>query len=442
PRTLSTVLGKLFAESSDIGCWSNEPTSKFGFEDQRVDASYRTVLEAIAKATPSKNGVRRVLLSIIASSVGPEKEIEDLIAVSEKVSFSIRNPLLAIESFILLIAQILAEVGSAPKSKTQMLREGWVPPESNLDHLNEGDPDLWMSHVRHLRRTRDYRWVTDRQHYIANSIANTAAFRRELWADPSSVALVHSGNLSLLREHLSPDPAYKARIEKALDLDSDSLFSEAPDLHAIVAYTAASWLQTWRLFEATRKHTPSKLGPVVDATQFQLRADKVLDLLRESLGIEKRCSSLGSLVSMDGYGEQYAQTQLKAETMFARAYASTSVAQPEKAPLALWRLPAFVKRHLPLDMLLFMSLSAQPECALPVFGSLSELLESPCPQGESGEQPLMGLDPVYAYLQSVVAFAQGKPEGKTYREAIRAQHPMHAATLNLVDEAAVYLSAL
>lgn len=439
PRTLSTVLGKLFAESSDIGCWSNEPTSKFGFDDQRVDASYRTVLEAIAKAAPSKDGIRRVLLSVIASSVGPEKEIKDLIAVSKKVSFSIRNPILAIESFILLIAQILAEVGSAPTSKGQMIREGWVPRETNLDHLEDDDPGLWMSHVRHLQRMRDYRGVTDRQHYIANSIANTAAFRRELWADPSSVALVHTGNLALLRDPVSTDPAYEAHIAAALDLEPDNLLLQAPDLHAIIAYTAASWLQTWRLFDATRTQAPHKLGSVVDATQFQLQPDSVLELLRQRLGIAKRSSSLGKLISMDGYGEQYARTELKAETMFARAYASTAVARPDKAPLELWRLPDFVKRHLPLDMLLFMSLSAQPECLLPVFDSLSDLLDSPCPCRDRGNLPLSDLDPVYAYLQSVIAMAQGKAEGEIYRDAIRARHPAHGETLDLIDQASAYL---
>ncbi|MEM1111848.1 MAG: hypothetical protein AAGI11_08065 [Pseudomonadota bacterium] len=439
PRTLSTLLGKVLAESSDIGCWCNEPTSKFGLGDQRVDASYRTVLDAISKARPSADGVRRVLLSVIASSVGPEKEIKDLLAVSEKVSFSIRNPVLAIESFIVMIAQILAEVGAAPGSKSQMIREAWVPPESNLDHLEDDDPDIWVSHMRHLQSQRDYRWVTDRQHYIANSIANTEAFRRELWASPGHVALVHSGDLALLEGQPSSGAVYRARVKAALNLDPDSLAEQAPDLHAIVAYTAASWLQTWRLFQATRQHAPEKLGGVVDATQLQLQPGPMLGHLRRRIGLGERPPGLGPLVATDGYGEQYAETELKAETMFGRAYASATVEGPEKPPIELWRLPAFVQRNLPLDMAIYMSLSAQLDCIPDIFGSLSGLLESPCQSAVDAELRLKDLDPVYAYSQAVLASAQGLPEGEMYCDQLRAEYPAHCPTFDLIDEAAPFV---
>ncbi|MEM9256533.1 MAG: hypothetical protein AAGA91_13885 [Pseudomonadota bacterium] len=441
PRTLSTVLGKLFAEASDFGCWSNEPTSKFGNEDRRVDASYRSILDAVERARPSADGVRRVLLSLIASTVGPEQEIKDLLSIVHTVSFSIRNPILAIESFMLLIADILSEIGVVPTSPKQMIAEGWVPPGAELDYLNKVGAGVWRDHMAHLRRLRDYRCLTDRQHYVANSIASTAAFRRELWLDPAYVALVHTGDLSLLHQRQAADPAYQARMEQCLSLDPDQLKTRAPDFHEIVAQTGASWLQTWRLLVATRTHAPDKLRAVVDATQFQLRPERLIPLLQQRLGVLAREAAMGPLQSTDGYLEQYAETELKAGTMFGRAYASSDVDRPAKAPLELWRLPDFVQRHLPLYMWVFLALSMDQDLGLPAFTSLSDLLESPCPDGDGGEQPLAALDPVYAYLQAVAASASGADEGAGYMRALSARHAAHRSTFDLIDSVAAHLQS-
>ncbi len=78
PRTLSTILGKTLAQKSDIGLWFNEPTSKFGRGENRVKESYKSILEGIEEARPLQDGVKRLLLSIITSSVGPELEARRL----------------------------------------------------------------------------------------------------------------------------------------------------------------------------------------------------------------------------------------------------------------------------------------------------------------------------------------------------------------------------
>ncbi len=430
PRTLSTLLGKTLAETSDIGFWINEPTSKFGYGEARVEETYKSILEAVRAAEPSEDGVKRVLLSIVSSSVGPEEEAKALFDLAHRIAFSVRNPLLALESFLHLMGHIVQAVGKAPASKAALVAEGWVRPDTALDHIAEDDPTPWITHIDHLAKQRDYRSLTNRLIYLVNSIGASPSFRRESWADQTSVALVNGGDLGLLRDPLPTDPAWDARVTVALEQSVEALVQEAPDLAEVISYQHNGWFLLRRLFDSAKGHVPQKISAVLDATTFQLRPERSLHLLRSRMGLGERPSRMDPLRATDGYGNQYAMSALTPEVMFGRAYASSAVDLPEKAPIEMDRLPAFVRRHLALDLHSYLALTADEALSLPVFATLPAVLESFVAE----RQVLKNLDPVYAYMRCAV---EPSPVGSTalrYRRSLREGRPEHRALFDLIDQ--------
>lgn len=429
PRTLSTILGKSLAEASSVNLWINEPTSKFGCGEGRVEESYKTILTGVHQTSASKDGVKRVLLSIISSTVGPDQEASDLFDIAKTISFSLRNPVLSLESMILLLGKIVQAVGKAPDCKRALLKDGWIAPGTRLDHIAEDDLEPWASHLGYCAEHRDYRSLTARFMYVANGIAASPAFRLEAWSDPTWVALVHGGDLRNLAQPRNADAAWRARIESHAKLDFDRLTAVAPDLAEVLAYLQGGWLFLRRLFDRAIRHCPEKLVAILDATELQLKPEASLARLRDAMGLGPAEQRHTALKTGDGYGEQYATTDLTAETLFGRALASERIALPDRVPLKLKAFPVFSQRHLRTDFLSYLSLRAARHLTLPLFQDLASLLEARCADGKA----LWRLDPVFGYLCCAQEAAPADIRSFRYRRCFRDERSEYAAYYDLID---------
>ncbi len=425
PRTLSTVWGKCVAERSAVGLWLNEPLSKFRSGENRVRDSYETILANVRATEPAADGVKRAVLSIITSTLGPDEEARRLFRLSHRVSFLVRNPILALESFLILIGRIVQAVGSAPARKEALLGEGWVQPGTLLDHLADDDPTPWLSHIEHLARIRNYTSLTDRFMHRANAMLDSPAYRLEALSDPAW--------LSWRDRPREGDRS--ARLARSLGLGMALLEQAEPALAAFLKEVPNGWLYAWRHLVLLRASAPEKLAGVADASELQLRFDRSIDLLRQRMGLGPAAERPGPLTIADGYAEAYSTTGLTEEVMFARAMASDRIDPPDKAPIALQRFPRFVRDSLGDVFASYLSFLSQGDQLLRPFGGDLSFLRATFLDKQGREQTMERLDPVYAYAKYAVSDGAGRGEAAARSAALRAAWGGHRAYFDMIDEA-------
>ncbi len=426
PRTLSTVWGKTLARQSDVGLWLNEPTSKFHSGEDRVKESYETILAAVQAAEPSTDGVKRLVLSIITSTLGPDREARRLFDLSRKISFLVRNPALALESFLILIGRINGALGNAPDSKEALLRGGWLEPGTDLRHIADDDPDPWGCHLKHLAKIRDYRSLTAKYMHCSNNMLASKAYRLEAWSDPEWVILRGHPEEEAWRSQASCSD-WGGLVARCAGLEMEELERRAPFLSGLLTSIPNGWLYARRHLALAHSDYPEKLAGIADASEVQLCPDRSIRLLQRRMGLAPAEVRARRLKVADGYGTAYAKTGVTEDLMFGRALASEGIDPPDKAPIALDRFPWFVRAYLSCDFASYLAFLKDDDQLLRPFGDDLSFLSQSYRDKAGRERNLAHLDPVYAYIRYAVA---GGPDRKA---ALRAASPQHRAYFDLID---------
>ncbi len=255
------------------------------------------------------------------------------------------------ESFLVLLGRICDAVALASLSNEDILAKGWVLPGTDLSHIPEEDARPWSSHIAHCEARCDFRSISKLLMYDANTMLTSRAFRYEAWSDPRWVFI--AGNEDAAASYyLQPASRgdWRALLNRFVGLDFATLDAHAPYLSDLLKYQPGGWLYAHRQIEIVRRYYAGKLAGVLDTTEFQLRPEASIDLLRQGLGLAAPKADDRRLRVADGYEKQYALTELRADVMFGRALASDRIDPPDKAPLAFDRLPAFVRRYLRNDL--------------------------------------------------------------------------------------------
>ncbi len=436
PRTLSTAWGKAFSSGSDVGLWLNEPTSKFHSGEARVVHSYEVIRNAIDMAEPSGDGVKRLVLSIISSTLGPDREAYDLFKVAQKISFLVRNPVLSSESFLILIGRIVHALGSPPKTKQALVDEHWLEATADLSHIAGDDPAPWLTHIEHTASTRDYRSLTDTFMYHGNAMLSSPSFRREAWSDPKRLlpwAEQEGDKIAGLWQVRPGLP--RSLIDRCIDMDIEEIERSVPFLSNNLTQLPNGWQFLSQHFDLARWHYPEKLAGVVDATEIQRAPERCMALLRRRMGLGGPVERDKALKVADGYAKAFAVTDITQDLLFGRALGSQTIDPPDKSPLAFQRLPGFVRESLDGIFWCYLRLLLPRDQRVKPYqdavGSLGRSFTSR--RGQT--MTVLDLDPVYSYVTALLADRESNQAAAPCLDQLRHEQDGYRAYFDLIDAA-------
>ncbi len=421
PRTGSTRLGILLHEA-DVNAVMVEPAAKFDKWETRVESTYEDILQQV-EVLEEKSPERpiRIVVKEITQHIAPGAECEQLLDLAKKTSVLVRNPVLALESHILLSAEILSVLDSDPKTKDEL--KEWVIENADLSHVTDNHPEgksAWMQHVEYMEKHRDYSSLNEKLWFTpTNTLFRSPTMQEAVWTKHFERKKKVEGPMSWrdylgtpLDSMLSPDfPKQLRKPYKRRQGGWNALEDLVPTIASHPSYSCA-----------------------MDFSTMQLFPEQSRDALFLQMGLHERAPDMLPPVIKTGYGEAEVANPDYITRMFGNAMENGAIKPPRKAPVPFSALPRFMQNELKKDFAIYMDVLSAETMINPPGISTVDVLNTEF-SASGGTKTFQQVDPVSAYIRATIARDMTDESRLSKLEAIRSESPLFKEYFDLVDKA-------
>lgn len=428
PRTGSSIFSRYLIARTEIDQLLNEPGSQFLSGNKRLSETYRRVLSTVNGRHPQTE--IKIIIKEIAQHIGPVEELQYFSDLSKTQILLVRNPVLALESMILLTCGLVEILEGKPTNNI----ERYVKMETIKTHnySRNQDKSFWQQHIEHMANTRDYSSLGDGfADFWVSSMAmfGTLSMQAEVWSKVSDK--YDPATLGKFANDENFD-SWKQMITHHLGTSSEDIMQLPAILHKPFQYRNSGWDAMAELFENIRQISKSYV--VVDFTEFQLNPQEYLEAVCDKLGFSVLPDNvkLSFIPSETGYEERDASCHHGINKLIFRdAMEGINVRPPTKRPITIAQFPLFLRTHLIDALRIYMEiLSDENLIVVPGF-STSGIIHQEV--GNSGNE-LCQVDPVFAYIRMATTKEIEPIERTQQLGLIRTNSPSYLTYFNVIDK--------
>jgi hypothetical protein len=432
PRTGSTATAMWLSQGRVDGHFI-EPGARCSFPASRLEDTFRDIHEYYLGRLASAARPIKLTIKEISQHIGPGQEASMFFALASRVLMLIRNPLLALESHLLLTAALVGKLQRDPQDIEQLRR--WLVPHASVSHIDPCNPaPVWEQHWRRMRAKRDYSSLNHRIWLATNDMFTSRSLQFDVWenqrkrlTDPDQVARTYG-----YRDWLQMTEAnYCASLDQLCshyvtpDIPTERSKGIPQLLSDCFAYRQGGWDATAEHYRTLRDN-PNFAG-VVDFTTLQLFPDRCAPDLLRALGIETARQKQPTAF-WSGYGQGPASNL--EETLFGDT-SRTDIQPPRHSPIVPERWPRFLRQHLPTAIGIYVQLSAQAHRPDRAGLTTEEILLTPV-TGQP-EHTIAQIDPTYAYCMIKSAPDRSLPQIIEATAALRASYPQYVSYFDMME---------
>ncbi len=433
PRTGSTVLEKaIYNAYPVIAAQLNEPSSQIHAGEERVSAMYKSIWDEVARleAFASDRGIDLnqqplvLLTKNLFYYIGQDKEWELYDNLMAHHIVTVRHPAATFESYTKAIIETLEKL-AVPLE--HVIREG-----SDLSHIDWNNPAQTplRQHITYMNCQRDYSSLGEGfRDAIAYQlpILGTRAYQREIWAGARKKHLIEGRNPEQLAQ-----AAGFATWDNLIDQHLGTPLADIKNLPLLLREPIDVLRYGWTATEVNLAgiQRPEERLTVIDYNDFLLNPTDYLKRIGQISSLGLGSAPLGHARGAFNLGVW--EGEVNEEPFFSEVKRRDHISRPDKGPVPLGHLPAFLHPHIKEAFRIYLQTLQSRQRLLPRF-STREVMNMPA---NDGKQPMRELDPVYAYAQ--VRVAQDIPlwnEKEPMLKTIQARHQAFFTYFDMIDHA-------